>query len=234
MRKNRHVTPVKEKRNEPLGRPSPKKVKAILDLLEEHYPQAHCTLDFRSPLELLVSTVLSAQCTDERVNQVTPALFKKYPSAKAFAEAPLEELEADIKSTGFYHNKAKNIKACCSLLVERFKGEVPAEMEALTALPGIGRKTANVILGNVFQIPGLVVDTHVSRVSQRLGLTSQKDPEKIERDLMEIIPRERWIKFSHQLILHGRRICQARKPQMDACPLRPWCDHAAHEAKGKG
>lgn len=214
-------------------RPSEEKVKAILSLLDLHYPDADCTLAYRSPLELLVATVLSAQCTDERVNQVVPGLFGKYPSTKAYAEAPLEELEAAIKSTGFYRNKARNIKACCALLMERFDGKVPADMETLTGLPGVGRKTANVILGNAFGIPGLVVDTHVARVSRRLGLTRQKDPEKIERDLMKIVPRDRWVKFSHQLILHGRRTCQARKPKMEICPLCPWCSHAAEHPEGE-
>lgn len=223
----------KENPGNRIGPPSDEKVNAILTLLDLHYPDAACTLVFRSPLELLVATMLSAQCTDERVNQVVPGLFRKYPSAKAYAEATLEELEIAIKSTGFYHNKARNLKACCRLLLERFDGEVPADMEALTRLPGIGRKTANVILGNAFGIPGLVVDTHVSRVSQRLGLTHRKEPDKIELDLMEIIPRERWVKFSHQLILHGRQVCQARKPRTDICPLRPWCSHAAGHPESK-
>ena len=200
----------------------------ILSLLDELYPQAKCSLDFRNPLELLVATVLSAQCTDERVNLVVPGLFKKYPTAGAYAQASLEELENDIRSTGFYHNKAKNIKACCRILDERFGGNVPADLDVLVQLPGIGRKTANVILGNAFQIPGIVVDTHVGRVAQRLGLTSQKDPDKIEQDLMVLIPKERWIQFSHQLIQHGRQLCQARKPKTEICPLRPHCDYAAN------
>jgi len=204
------------------------KVRAILALLDELYPRAKCSLDFRNPLELLVATVLSAQCTDERVNMVTPELFRKYPTAGAYAGAPLEELENDIRSTGFYHNKAKSIKACCRILDERFGGRIPADLDVLVQLPGIGRKTANVILGNAFQVPGIVVDTHVARVAQRLGLTSQKDPEKIEQDLMVLIPRERWIKFSHQLIQHGRQLCQARKPKTEICPLRPYCDYAAN------
>ena len=176
-----------------------------------------------------MATVLSAQCTDERVNQVTPELFRKYPTAQAYAQAPLEELENDIRSTGFYRNKAKSIKAACQILDERFGGHIPADLETLVQLPGIGRKTANVILGNAFAIPGMVVDTHVGRVAQRLGLTSQKDPEKIEQDLMALIPRERWIKFSHQLIQHGRVLCQARKPKTEVCPLRPYCDYAAQQ-----
>jgi endonuclease III len=203
------------------------KVEAILRLLDELYPAAKCSLDFQNPLELLVATVLSAQCTDERVNLVTLKLFKKYPTAQAYAQAPLEELENDIRSTGFYHNKAKSIKAACQILDERFGGEIPADLDVLVQLPGIGRKTANVILGNAYQIPGIVVDTHVGRVAQRLGLTAQKDPEKIEQDLMVIIPKERWITFSHQLIQHGRQLCQARKPKTEVCALRPYCDYAA-------
>jgi endonuclease III len=203
------------------------KVEAILALLQRHYPEARCSLDFRNPLELLVATVLSAQCTDERVNQVTPGLFKKYPNAEAYAHAPIEELESDIRSTGFYHNKAKSIKGSCQILDERYGGEVPADLHALVQLPGIGRKTANVILGNGFNIPGIVVDTHVSRVAQRLGLTTRKDADKIEEDLMILIPGSRWILFSHQLIGHGRSLCQARKPKCEICPLQPHCDYAA-------
>lgn len=206
---------------------SPEKIKAILDLLDEHYPDAGCSLKFVNPLQLLISTILSAQCTDDRVNQVTPGLFRKYPSARHFAEAPLVELEMEIRSTGFYRNKARNIKECCRVLHEQYEGKVPADLDTLVALPGIGRKTANVILGNAFGIPGIVVDTHVGRVSIRLGLTAEKDPERIERDLMGFIPREHWVKFSHQLILHGRRICQARKPKTHLCPLEPHCDYAA-------
>lgn len=227
------MTNQKESTADRIGRPPREKVEAILSLLDNLYPDAHCTLDFRSPLELLVATVLSAQCTDERVNQVVPDLFRKYPSVKAYAEASLEELESAVKSTGFYRNKARNIKECCRILLERFDGQIPADMEILTRLPGIGRKTANVILGNAFGIPGLVVDTHVARLSQRLGLTRMKDPEKIERDLVEIIPRDRWVKFSHQLILHGRALCQARKPKTGICPLRPWCSYADEHPAGE-
>lgn len=221
----------KKKLRQGSNRFSTERVTAILNLLDQLYPDAQCSLDFQTPLQLLISTILSAQCTDERVNQVTPVLFEKYPAASDLAEAPLEELESIIKSTGFYRNKAKNIKECCRILVERFSGEVPADLEMLVQLPGVGRKTANVILGNSFQIPGIVVDTHVGRVSQRLGLTSNKDPERIEQDLMELIPRERWIKFSHQLIQHGRKICQARKPRTEICPLSPHCDHAKTHSK---
>lgn len=207
--------------------PRPSRVEAILTILDELYPDAGCSLAFRTPLELLVATVLSAQCTDERVNQVTPGLFTKYPTAQAYAGAPLEELENDIRSTGFYRNKAKSIQGACRILTEQYGGSIPADLETLVRLPGIGRKTANVILGNAFAVPGIVVDTHVGRVAQRLGLTLQKDPDKIEQDLMALIARERWIKFSHQLIQHGRSLCQARKPKTELCPLRPHCDYAA-------
>jgi endonuclease-3 len=198
---------------------------AILDILEKTYPEAKCSLDFATPLELLVATVLSAQCTDERVNQVSKSLFKKYRSARDYAAAPLGELEEDIRPTGFFRNKAKSLKSCGAGLVERFHGEVPRTLKELVTLPGIGRKTANVILGSAFDTPGIVVDTHVGRVAQRIGFTRHGDPVKIELDLMELIPRERWIKFSHQLIWHGRRICTARNPRCSQCPLLDQCDY---------
>ncbi|MGO9620063.1 MAG: endonuclease III [Desulfobaccales bacterium] len=201
------------------------KIGPILQLLEEHYSQVHVTLDYRNPLELLVATILSAQCTDARVNRVTPALFAKYPSAADYARAPLEELERDIYQTGFYHNKARSLKGLGQALVEQHRGQVPASLEELVKLPGIGRKTANVILGNAFGIPGIVVDTHCGRVSQRLGLTRAKDPVKIEVDLMALVPKERWTRFSLQLIWHGRAICTARNPQCPRCPLLPYCDY---------
>lgn len=206
---------------------SPNKTISILAVLDEHYPDAHCTLDYGNPLELLVATILSAQCTDERVNQVTPQLFETYRTTADYAQAPLAELETAIRSTGFYRNKAKNIQACCRELQERFAGKIPVDLSMLVQLPGIGRKTANVILGNAFHIPGIVVDTHVGRVSQRLGLTTNEDPVKIEFDLMELIPRERWVTFSHQLILHGRKVCSARKPMCSQCPLIALCNYAA-------
>ena len=209
------------------------KVKSILKILEELYPDAKCSLDFHDPLQLMVATILSAQCTDERVNKVTPALFDKYRSARAFAEVPIEQLEQDIKSTGFYHNKALAIKESSKILADRFEGRVPPDLETLVELPGIGRKTANVILGNAFGIPGITVDTHVARVSARLGLTHEKDREKIERDLMALLPRDKWIKFSHQLIQHGRRICIARKPKCSICPLRPHCVYGLDESTPK-
>ncbi len=201
------------------------KVGPILKLLDRHYPDAHVTLDFTNPLEMLVATMLSAQCTDVRVNQVTPALFAKYPTAQDYAEAPLEELEEMIRPTGFFHNKAKNIQALCQKLVRDYGGEVPAFLDELVELPGIGRKTANVVLGNAFGIPGIFVDTHLGRVSQRLGLTEHKDPVKIEFDLMPLIPKERWVKFSHQMIWHGRQVCHARSPKCPHCPLLPYCDY---------
>lgn len=201
------------------------KIGPILQLLDEHYPRVHVTLDFRNPLELLVATILSAQCTDERVNRVTPAIFAKYPSAADYARAPLEELGRDIYQTGFYHNKARSLKALGQALEEQHRGQVPASLEELVKLPGIGRKTANVILGNAFGIPGIVVDTHCGRVSQRLGLTRAKDPVKIEFDLMPLVPKERWTRFSLQLIWHGRAICTARDPQCPRCPLLPYCDY---------
>ena len=201
------------------------KIGPILQLLDEHYSRVHVTLDFRNPLELLVATILSAQCTDERVNRVTPAIFAKYRSAADYAGAPLEELERDVYQTGFYHNKARSLKALGQALAEQHRGQVPASLEELVKLPGIGRKTANVILGNAFGIPGIVVDTHCGRVSQRLGLTRAKDPVKIEFDLMSLVPKERWTRFSLQLIWHGRAICTARDPQCPRCPLLPYCDY---------
>ncbi|MDY0041104.1 MAG: endonuclease III [Desulforhabdus sp.] len=202
------------------------KVEAILPVLDRHYPEAKCTLNFSNPLELLVATILSAQCTDERVNQITPGLFKRYPGAESFATAKLSELEARIRPTGFFRNKAKNIRECCRILVERFSGQVPADFATLVQLPGIGRKSANVILANAYQIPGIAVDTHVGRVAQRLGLTTHRDPGKIEKDLVKLIPTSRWILFSHQLIQHGRRICLAQRPKCAECPLREHSEYA--------
>jgi len=202
-----------------------KDIPEILHILDQTYPKAKCSLDFNNPLELLVATVLSAQCTDERVNQVTKSLFKKYRIAADYANSPLEELEDDIRSTGFFRNKAKSLKNCGAALVEKYQGEVPGSLEKLVKLPGIGRKTANVILGTAFKIPGIVVDTHVGRITQRMGLTREQDPVKIEFDLMEIIPKDKWTAFSHQLIQHGRKICNARKPKCAMCPLLEHCDH---------
>jgi endonuclease-3 len=196
----------------------------VVKALREEYADATCALHFRSPLELLVATILSAQCTDKRVNLVTADLFQKYRSADDYARAPLEELERDIQSTGFYHNKAKNLVACCRQLVEKHGGGVPRDLESLVELPGVGRKTANVVLGTAFGIAsGVVVDTHVARLSQRLGLSTQKDPVKIEQDLIRLVPQDEWIAISHRMIDHGRKICGARKPDCDDCPLRPNC-----------
>ena len=198
---------------------------AILPILKRTYPGAKCSLDHTNPLELLVATILSAQCTDERVNIVTKSLFKKYRSAKAYAEVAPEELEKDIQSTGFYRNKTKSLRGMGAALVERHDGKVPRTMEELTHLPGVGRKTANVVLGNAFhENVGVVVDTHVTRVANRLGLTKHAvDAVKIEQDLIQVVPREEWTLFSHLLIHHGREICQARKPKCPECPLLPHC-----------
>lgn len=196
----------------------------VTRLLQKHYPDALCALTHANPLQLLVATILSAQCTDQRVNLVTPALFAKYPTATALAAAPLADLERLIQSAGFFRNKAKNIQACCQKLVAEHRGEVPQDLAALTALPGVGRKTANVVLGTAFGIPsGVVVDTHVGRLSIRLGLTKQTDAVKAERDLMQILPRSEWIDFSHRMIHHGRGICVARKPRCEVCPLAEVC-----------
>ena len=208
-----------------------KDIPTILDILAQTYPKAKCSLDFKNPLELLVATVLSAQCTDERVNQVTKSLFNKYRTAADYANAPLEKLEDDIRSTGFFRNKAKSLKNCGVALVEQHQGEVPGNLGQLVKLPGIGRKTANVILGAAFKIPGIVVDTHVGRISQRMGLTREQDPVKIEFDLMEIIPKDKWTVFSHQLIQHGRKICTARKPKCLECPLVEHCDFGQQATK---
>jgi endonuclease-3 len=201
------------------------RVAAILPILKRTYPDAKCSLDHSSPLELIVATILSAQCTDERVNIVTKSLFKKYRTAKDYAAAPEGELEKDIQSTGFYRNKAKSLRGMAAALVERHGGKVPTTMEELTHLAGVGRKTANVVLGNAFdQNVGVVVDTHVTRVSNRLGLTSHAvDAVKIEQDLMQIVPRDEWTLWSHLLIHHGRQICQARKPKCAECPIFEHC-----------
>jgi endonuclease III len=202
----------------------PGRVRAILDKLDEAYPKADCALEHDNPFQLLIATILSAQCTDERVNQVTATLFKNYPNAKAFAYANPLELEQDIRPTGFFRNKTKSIMGASKKIVEEFHGEVPRTMEQILTLPGVARKTANVVLGTGFGIAsGVVVDTHVQRVSGRLDLTKNTDPKKIELDLMKIIPKDRWILFSHQLIWHGRRVCQARKPKCIECNLERIC-----------
>jgi endonuclease-3 len=199
------------------------RARRIVRALARLYPDARCSLDYASPLQLLVATILAAQCTDVRINQVTPALFARYPDAASFANANPEELEALIQSTGFFRNKARNLIACCRQLAERHGGRVPATMEELVPLAGVGRKTANVVLGNAFGVPGIPVDTHVGRLSQRLGLTRHTDPVHIERDLMAVLPRQEWTAFAHRMIYHGRQVCHARKPLCDGCALAKLC-----------
>lgn len=196
----------------------------IISALKQTYPAAHCELNFSNPLQLLIATILSAQCTDKRVNIVTAELFKKYHSAKDFAEAPVTDIEETVKTAGFFRNKAKNIKACCAALVEKFGGEVPRTMHELHDLAGVGRKTANVVLGNAFDINvGVVVDTHVTRLSNRLGLVKGIDAVKIEQELMKLVPQEDWTLFSHWLIWHGRRRCYARSPDCAGCEIKGIC-----------
>lgn len=207
-----------------VARPEPERVAAIDALLHEHYGWAECALTHRSPFQLLIATVLSAQCTDEVVNRVTPALFERWPDAEALAGAPLEAVEEVVRPTGFYRNKAKNIVGAARALVADTGGEVPREMEALTRLPGVARKTANVVLGTAFGIAaGVVVDTHVARITRRWAFHDLKDAKKIEQVLMALLPRERWIAFSHETIWHGRRLCDARKPRCSECPFLPHC-----------
>jgi endonuclease-3 len=206
------------------SREEKQRTRQIIRLLKRTYPDARCSLNYSNPLELLVATILSAQCTDERVNIVTADLFRKYASAKDYISAAPTELEQDIRSTGFYRNKAKAIQGACRIINEQHQGRVPENLDDLLALPGVARKTANVVLGNAFGIiSGIVVDTHVARLSERLGLTKERQPEKIERDLMELVPRKDWIIFSHLLIAHGRRICKARKPLCDECVVEKLC-----------
>lgn len=200
-----------------------KKIDILIEKLEELYPVAECSLDYEDPLQLLISTQLSAQCTDARVNMVTPALFARFPDARAFAEADVLEVEEFIKSTGFYHNKARNIIACCQRILSVYGGKVPDTMEDLLSLAGVGRKTANLVLGDAFGQPSIVVDTHCIRLTNRLGLTKNKDPEKIENDLRKILPPEKSGAFCHRLVLHGRAVCSARKPRCDECTLRDQC-----------
>jgi endonuclease-3 len=198
--------------------------RTVLRLLRKAYPNAECALHHRNPLELLIATILSAQCTDERVNLVTATLFRKYQRAEDFLAVPPAELEHDLRSINFFRNKARSIQGACRAILEEHGGEVPQTLEDLVCLPGVGRKTANVILGTAFGIPsGVVVDTHVSRLSQRLGLTREKTPEKIEQDLIRLLPSKDWISFSHTLIHHGRQICKARKPDCPRCPVASRC-----------
>lgn len=198
--------------------------KKITSLLLNKFPSPEIALNFSNPLELLISTILSAQCTDKRVNEVTRTLFKKYAEAKDYAEADLAEMERDIHSTGFYRNKAKAITSCCQIIIKQFDSTVPSTMEELITLPGVGRKTANVVLGGAFGIPSIPVDTHVIRVSNRLGLANTKDPGKIEEQLMRQISREKWMHFATALILHGRQVCKARKPLCEDCTLYMECE----------
>ena len=200
------------------------RTRQIISALQQTYPDAHCELNFSNPLELLIATILSAQCTDKRVNLVTTELFQNYKSAADYANAPLPDLEEAVKTTGFFRNKARNIQACCRALVEKHHGEVPRTMTELHALDGVGRKTANVVLGNAFGINvGVVVDTHVTRLGNRLGLTKQTDAVKIEQELIKLVPQEQWTLFSHWLIWHGRRRCNARKPDCANCELAALC-----------
>ncbi len=207
------------------------RVRSIITVLDRTYPDAHCELDYVNPLQLLISTILSAQCTDKQVNRVTPGLFKKYQTAADYAQAAPTELENDIKSLGFFRSKARNIQACCRKLVEQHQGQVPQTMAELTELGGVGRKTANVVLGNAFhRNEGIVVDTHVIRLSGLLRLTSQTNPEKIEADLMQLVPKDQWTLFSHWLVWHGRRRCAARKPDCGRCEINPLCPSALEPA----
>jgi len=201
-----------------------RRVAAIRSALLRAYPDAHCELNYSNPLELLVATILSAQCSDRQVNKVTEQLFQEYPTASHYAEASIRALERTLRPLGLYRTKARNLRACCRRLVQEYQGRVPSDMRSLQSLAGVGRKTANVILGNAFGLQeGIVVDTHVTRLSRRLGLSSSSRPEKIEQDLMAIVPRAEWALFSHWIIWHGRRRCLARKPDCPNCELQTWC-----------
>ena len=201
------------------------KVKQIITILSEKYPEPKCALDHMTPWQLLVATILSAQCTDKRVNMITPALFKKFPTIESFAKADIKILEQYIHSAGFYHNKAKNIISCATELLNLYNGILPQTLDELTKLPGVGRKTGSVLLGTAYgKAEGIVVDTHVSRLSQKIGLTKESDPEKIEKDLMKIVEKKYWINFSHWLILHGRETCIARRPKCDDCIISNLCE----------
>lgn len=206
------------------------RVRNIWPILKKEYPRAKIALEFVNPLELLIATILSAQCTDVRVNMVTKDLFKKYKSADDWVGADLKEIESDIRSTGFFRNKALNIKGACSRIVEHYRGKVPGTMEELLTLPGVGRKTANCVLGDAFGIPGITCDTHVIRLSRRLGLSENSDPVKLEFDLADIVPKRNWTAFSHLLITHGRNVCKARKPDCPNCPIAQHCPSANNPA----
>jgi len=201
------------------------KATEIVKILKETYPDACCSLDFENAFQLLVATILSAQCTDERVNIVTKDLFQKYRTMEDFANATQEEMEEAVKSTGFYRNKARNIIAVAQVLMAKFQGKVPQTMDEMLTLPGVGRKTANLVLGDVYNVPGIVVDTHVKRISNKLGLTKNQDPEKIEYDLMKVIPKDNWTDWNHLLVFHGRAICKAKKPECMICPINHLCDN---------
>lgn len=205
----------------------------VFRALTKLYPDAHCALDHRTPLELLIATILSAQCTDARVNMVTPALFARYRDARAYATADLRELETLIQSTGFFRSKAKNIQACCRDIVETHGGQVPGTLDELVKLAGVGRKTANVVLGDAFGVPGITVDTHVGRLSRRLGLTKHTDPVKVEQDVMRLLPAKDWVMFNHRMITHGRQVCFARKPDCERCGLAKICPKIGVELKPK-
>ena len=206
------------------------RIKKIWPILRKTYPDAKIALNFKNPVQLLISTILSAQCTDVRVNMVTKDLFKKYKSPKDWTKTDLKQIESDIKSTGFFRNKAANIKAACTKIIEQFDGKVPGTMEELLTLPGVGRKTANCVLGDAFGIPGITCDTHVIRLSRRIGLSENSDPVKLEFDLAEIVPKKNWTMFSHLLIFHGRNICKARKPNCPDCPIAQHCPSANNPA----
>jgi endonuclease-3 len=202
------------------------RTKKIFERLRKEYPDAKCALNFSTPFELLVATILSAQCTDVKVNQVTASLFREADSPRAFAEMPLEALQAKVRPTGFFRNKAKSIQAMSRMLLSDFGGQVPRDMDALVRLPGVARKTANVVREAAFGLPGIITDTHVIRLAQRLGLTREKDPVKIERDLQALVPEKDWGRFSHTIVFHGRRVCEAKKPRCDACRASDLCPSA--------
>jgi endonuclease-3 len=197
----------------------------IIQLLNNEYPDVMCTLDYKDPLELLIATQLAAQCTDKRVNMTTPELFSRYHTAKDFADADIDEIEKIIRPTGFYHNKARNIVKCCEALQNLYNGIVPDNMDDLVKLPGVGRKTANVILGEVFGKPAVIVDTHTKRLSNRIGLSKEQEPEKIEKDLMKLLPVNEWTKFCHRLVFHGRQVCDAKKPDCHRCCIKDYCEY---------
>jgi len=227
VRKAKVVTKATRKPRRGAWPPDPVRVRSLIEGLEELYPDVDCELDRESPFQLVIATILSAQTTDDRVNMVTPALFRRYPTPDAMAKAPLPVLEKIIRSTGFFRMKAKSIKGAAAGLVERFGGEVPRTLAELVTLPGVARKTASVVLGTAYGLAeGVVVDTHVQRLSMRLGLTRATDVKDIEKDLMKVIPHDRWIRFSHQIIWHGRRVCFARKPACETCTLAPFCPSA--------